>query len=557
MYPQLVERGGTRAASRFTRTDAVRAAISVVLLVGAACTTGGGDGQSGSPSAGGGEQSARVVETGVLRLPVTAEVVVDPLAVVASDPAAMLTLDVLYDGLTSFPGGLVERDGQWVQPDEPVMNLARAMEPSADNRVWTIQLADRTFSDGSPIRAADVKASLEYLARPGPSSLAGTRLSIVQGSPEFVGRTADELTGVRVVDDQTLELTLSEPYPDLPALFASPLFGVLPARVVDTGFFLWDRMTSGSYEVVEVSDDRRQLRLARRAGVQDGPDLIEFHAFDDWPAAYEAFRRGELDWSPVPTGVGAEEHDGSWLVPSNVVVWLVLPMTGAFSDPAARTALAQLIDAEQVRERAFADSRALLGLVPVGLAGDRVDQSDVCGALCNPNPSAGAAVLNQRFPSGVPEIQITALDDPTQRAVVDEVVRMLGEAGIRTNVQLLTIDEFFERADRVDAGLKLSGAVGLVPSQDDYLSTFLQNDGVVASLVDPSVGESLRSVRAVTDQRERSTRCAELEARLLAQALVLPIAQLELRHQVSERVSGWALRLDGSVAIEKVSVGEN
>ena len=60
-------------------------------------------------------------------------------------------------------------------------DIAESLTPNGDATSWTVTLRDRTFSDGTPIQAADVKASFERLAKRGSASLAGVRLEIING----------------------------------------------------------------------------------------------------------------------------------------------------------------------------------------------------------------------------------------------------------------------------------------------------------------------------------------------------------------------------------------
>ncbi len=465
----------------------------------------------------------------------------------------MIALDALYDGITTYRAGLVERDGSWVMEAGPEPDLASSLQPKADATTWVIELAERTFSDGTPIRAGDVKASWEHLARPGARSLGGTRLSIVQGYDAFVSGDAPELGGLRVIDDRTFEVALRHPYPDLPALLASPLLGVLPAHVVEEGLFVWERATSGAYTVEDEAGDGRSMRLARRSGIDSGPTAIEFTVFDDWGSAYEAFGRGELDWSPIPAAaLGDEPADGGRrvVVPSGTTVWVALPVTAPFQDHVVRTALARLIDAARLRDAALPGSVELRSLVPAGVPGaDR----DACGRLCEPDPGGSLVALGERFPGGVPEVEVTVLDDPTQRALADEIVRAFGDRGVPVRVQAWSLDEYFDTVDQVGS-MRLAGAIGLTPTQDEYLAAFLETDGSVAAMVDPAVGAELAAIRAEPDGAQRRHRYRQLERQLVAQALVLPLAQLQLAQQVSSRLEGWTPRLDGSVPLDQVRV---
>ena len=93
----------------------------------------------------------------------------DPAAAIPTNQAEMITIDLLYDSLTVFPTGLerrgrsrCERKVSSRRRDRRIRIVAASITPNVDSTVWTVTLADRTFSDGSPDRCrrceGDVRA---------------------------------------------------------------------------------------------------------------------------------------------------------------------------------------------------------------------------------------------------------------------------------------------------------------------------------------------------------------------------------------------------------------
>ena len=84
------------------------------------------------------------------------------------------------------------------------------------------------FSDGEPLLASDVKWSWERALRKStPPSRARTVLGGIKGADELLAGRSDELTGIEVVDDRQLIVTLSGPQPDFPARVSDPVAFVL------------------------------------------------------------------------------------------------------------------------------------------------------------------------------------------------------------------------------------------------------------------------------------------------------------------------------------------
>jgi len=69
----------------------------------------------------------------------------------SEDNSSEFTMINIYDGLVR-----PSKDGQGVEPA-----LATKWDTSTDGKTWTFTLRDAKFSDGKPVTAADVKASVD------------------------------------------------------------------------------------------------------------------------------------------------------------------------------------------------------------------------------------------------------------------------------------------------------------------------------------------------------------------------------------------------------------
>ena len=128
---------------------------------------------------------------------------------VTSATSAFQTSKSIYDTLVEVaPDGLLE----------PL--LARDWSVSEDGTVWTFELVDATFHDGTAFDATDVVASLN-------------RIRDADVSPK-----ADEFTAIEeivAVDDDTVRLVLTRPAPALLASLASGWGAILPSEKLASG----------------------------------------------------------------------------------------------------------------------------------------------------------------------------------------------------------------------------------------------------------------------------------------------------------------------------------
>jgi len=198
-------------------------AVVAALLVGA-CTQSGTSTQSPTPGA-----SASAAPQ-VLRMARNAEPF-SPFVPwqIDDNPALFISVNV-YDTLLR-----TTKDGTNVEP-----GLATKWESTADGLTWTFTLKDGVkFSDGSAMKASDVKASLD-MARGGEKS-----------AWKDVYKAIKDITAS---DDKTVKITLSQPYAPLLSVLAMFSGGVLPAdmaKATDTKDYdntlAWKTKGTGAY----------------------------------------------------------------------------------------------------------------------------------------------------------------------------------------------------------------------------------------------------------------------------------------------------------------------
>lgn len=105
--------------------------------------------------------------------------------------------------------GLVTLDQQMqVQPE-----LAAGWTVSDDGRTYTFYLRrNAVFHDGRPVTAQDVVYTWERAANPATGSdTAQTYLGDIEGVAEMLEGQAEHISGLRLIDDHTLEVRLREP----------------------------------------------------------------------------------------------------------------------------------------------------------------------------------------------------------------------------------------------------------------------------------------------------------------------------------------------------------
>ena len=190
-----------------------------------------------------------------------------------------LTTDNISGGLVNeIFGGLVTLGLDLkVAPD-----LAERWDISDDGRVYTFYLRkDAKFHDGKPVTAEDVRWSLERVADPNTlSPVAEQYLGDIVGLSAKLNGQASSISGLQVVDQHTIRITIDEPKSYFLAKLTYPTAFVLDRKNVEGDGDKWLQRPNGTgpfklveYQVGEI------LRLARNEYYHLGPpnlDEVEF-----------------------------------------------------------------------------------------------------------------------------------------------------------------------------------------------------------------------------------------------------------------------------------------
>ncbi len=207
-------------------------------------------------------------------------------------------------GATAFPisqiyGTLVT----WDNNQEYVGFGADSWDVSDDGRTYTFYLnPDNVWHDGEPVVAMDYKMTFELCSNPDSFAIAYSDLMTIEGTEEYFEGEADEISGIVIVDDHTLEITTKAP--DAVALLAF-MQPVLPHHILgdvdpvdlDDDPFFNDPIGFGPFKFVEYVTDT-YLSLERHDDFVLGVPGMETVIIDysDSTNHVAMAERGELDW---------------------------------------------------------------------------------------------------------------------------------------------------------------------------------------------------------------------------------------------------------------------
>ena len=131
---------------------------------------------------------------------------------------------------------------------ELVPDIAERWEISTDGLQYTFYLRPNAkFHDGKPVTAQDFKWSIERAAAPETASpVAETYLNDIVGALDYIKGDATEISGIRVVDDTTLRITVDQPKAYFLAKLTYPTAFVVDRATVEAGGRGWTDNPNGT-----------------------------------------------------------------------------------------------------------------------------------------------------------------------------------------------------------------------------------------------------------------------------------------------------------------------
>jgi ABC-type oligopeptide transport system substrate-binding subunit len=203
--------------------------------------------------------------------------------------------------------GLVRLDEQLkVQPDG-----ASSWKVSADSTIYTFTIRDGLkFADGTPVTAGDFAYSINRALSPETASYgAPFQLGHIVGAQAVVDGKAKEATGVKVINDQTLEISLDGPLAYFLAQLTYPYTYAVPRKLIESGAD-WETRAygSGPFTVKEWKRGQSILLTANENYWRGKPGianiLLSFNKESE--TAFQLYQTGELDimgsqQNPIPS----------------------------------------------------------------------------------------------------------------------------------------------------------------------------------------------------------------------------------------------------------------
>lgn len=431
---------------------------------------------------------------------------------------------------------------------EIVGDLATDYTVSEDGLVYTVNLRQAKWSDGVEFTANDVKFGILRNLTYGPDNAWAiyNLQTYLSGAQEYASDTTQdptalEIEGVQVLDDYTIQFTLTKPCAFFTTLLTNNVFKPLRADFINNNESLWAMTpgypTLGAYSVSEVNANEKVV-ITKNPEYFNADSVniekITFMVMPDADAQALAFQTGEID---VATGISTEiadsYHDSFWDTQDISAYFLAINSgeTGpdTMKDVNVRRALAISIDKAALTEVIGASYyKVLNGYVPNGLSGingDFREEQDAVKTFLNYDPEEAKALLEA---SGYNEsnplkISYKYSSNGIHGTVAEVLQQMWAAVGIECKLEVVEAGVFYAQLDAGDFEIARYGYSSSTDAST-YLDLWTQAIQVEAAVADDWYDEELSKAGYLTDNTEYMTRLHELEEYLVEEMVyVIPL----------------------------------
>ena len=457
-----------------------------------------------------------------------------------SDPP---TLDPHLSSDTTSAGVVVEIYSGLVALNtdlQLVPDIADSWEISGDGMIYTFHIRDNArFQDGKPITASDFKWSLERAANPATASpVADTYLGDIVGVSDVLEGNATDIAGVRVIDDNTLQIEIDAPKPYFLAKLTYPTSYVLDRENVEAGGDSWTDSPNGSgpFKLAEYRVGERIVLERNENFYLEPPHLDSVVMNLAGGQSMAMYENDEIDI----TGVSLFELDRV-LDPSEPLNKdLVIAPPGftvfyigfnasepPFDDPKFRQALTYAVDKDLIANEVLSELvTPAYGILPPGFPGYN---SDLVGLEYNPE-MARQLLSESKYPGAEtrPRIVVTVPGTGGSIGLDMEVVIEMWRQELGVEVEIQQVEWATYLQDLNQNKFQAYGGSGWqadYPDPQDFLDILFHSDSTLnhGNYSNPELDSILEQARTEPDIERRVELYHEAENLIVQDAPLLPL----------------------------------
>ncbi len=438
------------------------------------------------------------------------------------DPAALSSWDQTIVAANILEGLVrINPEGTAIEP-----GIAEDWSVDETGLVWTFNLRDNAkFHNGRGVVAQDFKYSFERIANPDVAAPAAWMLNKLAGFEEYQSGSADELTGVKVIDDYTLELTLNEPFAPFVSMLASASLAVVPQEAVEEmgEDFGQNVVAAGPFTVGEWNINQDLTINAFEEYWEGRPyvDSVKFKVINDENTRITEFDAQTLDIAWIPPAHFERLTNEPTLV-DNVgtaytlhTSFLVFNMEDEVfgENKALREAILYAIDTQAVIDMLQGRASVADFLLPSSMLG-AAPQADTPPYNVE---TAKAKMVEAGFEDGYPEtIEVITPPWNNNIKILEIYQQNLKEIGINMEIVPLEMNAYNEARNSGQFDVAWANIVAAYPDSDAIIYPTLHSNNIGASgnyarYSNAEVDALIEEARATNDEQTRAELYRQIE----------------------------------------------
>ena len=515
--------------------------LAVIGVTAVVLTRGGGGGGGGA--ARDSQQNANLGprEANELRLPGDDPLTLDP--ALATDVTSATYIVELFGGLVTLDKDLK------VQPD-----IAREWKVSDDGTKYTFKLRDDVVFTGSGRRvtAQDFKYSMERAANPETDSpTADTYLGDIVGAKDMIRGRTKEISGIKVIDETTLEITIDAAKPYFVAKLTYPTAFVVDKDQIDRDKRNWTRRPNGTgpFKLQEWKIGERVVLVPNEKYHGDPKPALKKVTYNlAGGSSLTQYENDEIDLAGV--GVNdierirdkGERLNKEFREKPDLTTWYIAfnTKTPPFDDAKVRQAFGMAIDKQRIVDVVLKNIvPAANTILPPGMPGYN---KEIKGLPYDPQ-RAKQLLDESKYQGRLPRVVLT-LSGQGQNVgpVVEATLQMWKQAlGVDVEIEQVETATFFQDVRRGKYQMWELGWAADYPDPENFLDIHFYSDSRQneTKYSNPDVDRLIVQARTERDQTRRFQIYSQIEQLLLQDAPWVPLYHGSENILVKSYVKGW------------------
>ena len=457
--------------------------------------------------------------------------------------------DRLVEAVTTTPGKSELQPG-----------LAEKWDVTPDGLKYTFYLRKGAkFHNGDVLTADDVIFTFDRMLDPATKALNTDFLDMIAGATARMDGKATSTSGLKKIDDNTVEITLAAPFAPFLANLATPAGSIFSKKYVEkigkdfgikpvgTGPFKLDSWTYNSELQLSAFDDYFRGRPKF--------DKLIMKVVPEAQTQALMFRKGELDAFDLDyarSQIPEFKKDAQWkdrIVSGPRVGTYYMSINSKmppFDNPKVREAVMYAIDRQTLIDKLYYGTGIpAKGILAPGLAGYN---PDLPGFKYDPEKSK-ALLKEAGFPNGIEMTLNQTVDSPSTLKMNEALQAMFAKVGIKAEIKQMD--------SAACSGTRKEGKLGSYTSSwsadfkdpDNFIYTFFAPRNAVArswNYENKTVQDQLEKARVMTDMPARYKLYQEIEKTIVYQDFAfVPLFHLEHLFVVHPKVKNFKVSWNG------------